>query len=486
MATSIVRGRHLIARPDRVIDDGALFQRAVIIEATGRFDEIRRQHDADEVIGGPDHVVVPGLVNAHHHGRGTGAFLGGLADDALERWLLGIPAARPGLDGRLGALVSALHMLRSGTTTVLHNHLGPGVLGAVGGYAVSGMRVAFSSAYIERAFYTYNDDAFLSSLPSDLAGQARAALGGPPPGHDDYFALVDELAAASSAMGARARVLVSPVGIYWATDEFLARCRGEATRRGSGIHMHLLETPYQRAADRALYGKSAVEHLDRLGILGPDVSFAHGVWVSEEDIAVLGGHQCSVCHCPSSNLRLRNGRAPVPAMLEAGVPLALGTDGFALNDDDDLLQEMALASRVHGEPDLGSVPLPAAAALGMATSGGARLTGFEDVGALEVGMRADVVLVDWRRVCSGYAHPDVDPVTLLVYRARGGDVDTVMVDGDVVYRGGRFTRIDETAVLAEAAETLNAAPPRSREADAFVALLTPHLEHYYAQLLGQR
>ena len=160
-------------------------------------------------------------------------------------------------------------------------------------------------------------------------------------------------------------------------------------------------------------------------------------------------------------------------MLGAGVPLALGTDGFALNDDDDLLQEMALASRLHGGPDLDSVPLPAAAALGMATSGGARLTGFENVGSLEVGMRADAVLVDWRRVSSGYAHPDVDPVTLLVYRARGSDVDTVMVDGDVLYRGGRFTRIDETAVLAEAAEALNAAPPRSPEAGALVALLTP-------------
>ena len=482
MATSIVRGRYLIARPDHVIDDGALFQRDGVIEETGRFDDLRQRHDADEVIGGPDYVVMPGLVNAHHHGRGTGAYLGGLPDDALERWLLGIPASRPGLDGRLGALVSALNMLRSGTTTVLHNHLGPGVLDAVGGYAASGMRVAFSSAYIERAFYSYDDDAFLASLPSDLAAQARGALGAPPPGHDDYFALVDELAASSSSMGGRARVLMSPVGVYWATDEFLARCRDGATRRGIGIHMHLLETPYQRAAANSLYGESAVTHLGRLGVLGPDVSFAHCVWVSGEDIGVLGDHQCAVCHCPSSNLRLRNGRAPVLAMLTAGVPLALGTDGFGLNDDDDLLQETALALRMHSEP---AVSLPPTSALGMATSGGARLTGFEDIGALEAGMRADVALVDWRRVLSGYAHPDVDPVTLLVYRARGADVDTVMVDGDVVYRGGRFTHIDENAVLAEAEEALNAAPPRSREAAAFVAQLTPHLERYYAQLLEQ-
>ena len=132
MPTSIVRARHLIARPDLVIDDGALLQRGGVIEAVGRWDEVRRTAPDAEVIGGPDYAAMPGLVNAHHHGRGLGAFFGGQADDALERWLLRIPAQRPGLDARLGALVSALQMVRSGTTTVLHNHLGPGVLDAVG------------------------------------------------------------------------------------------------------------------------------------------------------------------------------------------------------------------------------------------------------------------------------------------------------------------------------------------------------------------
>ena len=484
MPTSIVRARHLIARPDLVIDDGALLQRGGVIEAVGRWDEVRRTAPDAEVIGGPDYAAMPGLVNAHHHGRGLGAFFGGQADDALERWLLRIPAQRPGLDARLGALVSALQMVRSGTTTVLHNHLGPGVLDAVGAYAAVGMRAAFSSAYIERAFYAYDDAAFLASLPAALAGRAREALP-PPPSHDAYFALVDELAsAAGAAMGGRAQVMASPVGLYWAADDFLTRCREEASRRGIGVHMHLLETRRQRAAARRMYGVSAVEHLARLGLLGPDVSFAHCVWADERDIALLAEHGSPVCHCPSSNLRLRNGSAPMAAMVSAGVPLALGTDGFSLKDDDDLLQEMALAANLHNRPALDAPALTAADVLAMATTGGAALTGFDDVGTLEVGKRADVALLDWRRVSAGAADPGADPVSLLVHRARGSDVDTVMIDGEVVYQGGRFTRLDEKSIRAEAAEALNEAPPADAEAGALADALTPHLERYYAGLLG--
>ena len=486
MPDAIVRARHLVVRPDAVIDDGALLQRGGAIEAVGMWDDVRRAAPDAPVLGGPDFVAIPGLVNAHHHGRGVGAFLGGHADDALERWLLRIPAQRPGLDARLGALVSALLMVRSGTTTVLHNHLGPGAPDAVAGYAAVGMRAAISAAYIERAFYAYDDDAFLAALPADLAAQARGALPPPPSNasRDAYFDLVDELAAAAhAAMGGRARVMVSPVGLYWAADEFLTRCREEASRRGIGVHMHLLETPYQRAAARRMYGASAVEHLARLGLLGPDVSFAHCVWADDSDIALLAERASPVCHCPGSNLRLRNGKAPVPQMLRAGATLALGTDGFSLKDDDDLFHEMALAANLHSQPALDAPALSAADALAMATTGGAALTGFHDVGTLEPGKRADVVLLDWRRVSAGAADPGADPVSLLVHRARGADVDTVMIDGEVVYQGGRFTRLDEEAALSEAADALNAAPPADAAAGALADALAPHLERHYAALL---
>ena len=173
-----------------------------------------------------------------------GGFFGGHADDALERWLLRIPAQRPGLGRaprrpgvpRCGWCAPARR--RCCTTTS-----GPGAPDAVGAYAAVGMRAAVSAAYIERAFYAYDDDAFLASLPVGLAAQARGALPPPPSpsSRDAYFDLVDELAAAAhAAMGDRARVMVSPVGLYWAADDFLTRCRDEAARRGIGVHMHLV------------------------------------------------------------------------------------------------------------------------------------------------------------------------------------------------------------------------------------------------------
>ena len=486
MSTSIIHGKYVVIRPDLVITDGAVLQRDGVIEQVGPFEVVAKENSVDETIGGSDYIVIPGLVNAHHHGRGSGAYLGGIQDDALERWLLHLSTSSLGLDSRLGALISAMLMIRSGTTTTLHNHLGPGVLQAVQGYAASGMRVAFSSAYIERSFYTYDDVSFFSGLPSELASRAKNLLPPQLPNHDDYFELVDEIRSAVDVMGDKARVLISPVGVYWVTDEFLMRASDEAQKRNLGIHMHLLETPYQSAADQKLYQNSAVKHLQGLGILGSNLSFAHGVWADEQDIELLAEHNCPVCHCPSSNLRLRNGRAPIVDMNTAKVPLAIGTDGLSINDNDDLFQEIALSAKLHGKPFLSSKALQDTDAFAMATTGGARLTGFEEIGTLEVGKKADVVTVDWRRTGSGYLKFEIDPMSLLVNGTRGSDVHTVMIDGDVVYREGKFTHLDERTLLEEATHMLNSASPRSRESIAFVEELTPYLESFYSNLLENK
>ena len=483
MSSSIVRGKYLVVKPGHIISDGALLQRNGVVEAVGKFQEINLLGSVDEIIGGSNYIVIPGLVNAHHHGRGSAAYLDGIQDDALERWLLNLSGSSLGLDSRLGALISALMMIQSGTTTTLQNHLGPGVLQAVEGYAASGMRVAFSSAYIERSFYTYDDVSFYSSLPSELASRAKRLLPPQLPNHDDYFELVDESRSAVGVMGDKARVLISPVGVYWVADEFLIRASDEARKSNLGIHMHLLETPYQSAADQKIFKNSAVQHLNDLEILGPSLSFAHGVWLDEQDIELLAHHGCSVCHCPSSNLRLRNGRAPIVDMNTAKVPLAIGTDGLSINDDDDLFQELALSAKLHGKPFLNTKTLRDDDVFAMATTGGARLTGFDNIGTLEVGKKADVVTVDWQRKGSGYLELAIDPLSLLVNGTRGSDVHTVMIDGDVVYREGIFTHLDEKALLQEATDMLNSASPRSRESIAFVEELTPYLENFYANLL---
>ena len=170
-------------------------------------------------------------------------------------------------------------------------------------------------------------------------------------------------------------------------------------------------------------------------------------------------------------------------MNTAKVPLAIGTDGLSINDDDDLFQELALSAKLHGKPFLNTKTLRDDDVFAMATTGGARLTGFDNIGTLEVGKKADVVTVDWQRKGSGYLELAIDPLSLLVNGTRGSDVHTVMIDGDVVYREGKFTHLDEKALLQEATDMLNSASPRSRESIAFVEELTPYLENFYANLL---
>ena len=209
---------------------------------------------------------------------------------------------------------------------------------------------------------------------------------------------------------------------------------------------------------------------------------AHGVWLTQEDISLLADTGTGVCHNPSSNLRLRSGIAPIVVMLHQGVPLALGTDSTGINDDDDMFQEMGLALRLHRPPGLEEQAITAHQVLHMATLGGARVTTFGDtIGALEPGRRADMVLVDWDRVSSPYLDPDLDPVEVLVARARAKDVQTVMVDGRVVYQDGVFPGLDQEAIVKEITDQLSGSVPEAaRERRRLYQELEPHLHRFYA------
>ncbi|MDA1096708.1 MAG: amidohydrolase family protein, partial [Chloroflexi bacterium] len=165
-------------------------------------------------------------------------------------------------------------------------------------------------------------------------------------------------------------------------------------------------------------------------------------------------------HNPSSNLRLRSGIAPVLEMLRRGVHVAQGTDSTGINDDDDMLQEMALTMRLHRPPGLEELPISPHQVMHMATLGGARITMFEDsIGALEPGRKADMVLLDWDRVAAPYLDADLDPVEALIARGRARDVQTVIIGGQVVFHDGTFAGLDEQAIRNEITAQLSAAVP---------------------------
>jgi cytosine/adenosine deaminase-related metal-dependent hydrolase len=247
------------------------------------------------------------------------------------------------------------------------------------------------------------------------------------------------------------------------------------------MQTHCIETIYEKMHGYRFYGKPTMLHLRDIGFLGPRLSIAHGIWMTEEEMEAVAAAGVAVSHNPSSNLRLRAGIAPVLAFRAAGVTVGLGMDGFGINDDEDMFAEMRLALRLHGTPPFDGAALTTSDVLAMATTEGARLMGKDKlIGRLAPGRFADLILVDLKRITYPWIAPEVDPKELVVYRARVGDVRTVMVGGEVVFQDGRPTRFDVEAVAKEVAAILSAQPFRADRAE-LVRRLDPILTAWYLE-----
>jgi cytosine/adenosine deaminase-related metal-dependent hydrolase len=496
MPESLIRGRYLLqdADPDvHLIEDGALFQRDGLVLEVGPYVELRRRHPSVEELGSPRHLVMPGLVNAHHHG-GLSSWLLGCADGPLELWLAEMWARRD-VDPYLDTLWSAWRLMRAGVTTVMHNYvrwilpageaLAADADRILRAHGEAGLRAAFSIGMRDRHRVVYGDETeFLASLPPGLAAALAARLGSASLSGRDYLALCEHLHGRyQGAEHSRVRLLLSPANVQWCSDRLLDDIKQCATKLGAGVHMHLDETRYQHEWALRALGATPTAHLHRLGVLGPEVSCAHAVWLTEDDLDLFAGTGATVCHNPSSNLRLRSGTANVRAMLRRRIPVALGVDSNALDDDHDMLRELRLAALLHGGMGHEGDGLTPAALLRMATAAGAAACRFADVGTLAVGKRADAVLIDLERLADpAPLDPDVPLPGLLLARATPGHVDAVVVDGDPVLRDGRPTRFDADALTRELrarlARPLGSAERERRE---IARALRPHIAAFYAR-----
>jgi len=494
MSTSLIRGRYVIARPGgpepRVVEDGAVFQRDGAIVEVGPAAELARRHRADVELGSSDHVVLPGFVNSHHH-VGLTPFQLGSPDYPLELWFASRLAAR-NVDPYLDTLYSAFDMLQSGITTVQHLHGWRGAPAArvfgvaeriLKAYEDVGMRVSYSYALRDQNRLVYEaDEDFCRRLPPALGAELSrwlAAQSIPLP--DQLGLFVDLWEHGGRNQAGRVRVQLAPANLHWCSDEALRSLRDYSEKYEVGLHMHLVETAYQKEYARRRTGTTALRHLHRLGLLGPRLTLGHGVWLTEEDIELARDTGTMVCHNASSNLRLRSGVAPLNRFLARGLRVGLGLDEAGINDDRDMLQEMRLVLRLHRVPGIDDGVPASAAVLEMATAGGAATTGFGDrIGALEPGRAADLVLLPWRSLAAPYLDPATDPIDAVVHRARASAVDTVMVAGEVVLRSGRFTRVDRDAAMEELAARLRA--PLSAEEEGRRALaraVFPHVRRFY-------
>jgi 5-methylthioadenosine/S-adenosylhomocysteine deaminase len=247
---------------------------------------------------------------------------------------------------------------------------------------------------------------------------------------------------------------VAPHSTYLASPDTLRAGRVLADRYRAPLLVHLSESPDEQKQVQERYGKSPTQHLEDLRFLRKGVVGAHGIYLTPDDRKLLAAAEAGIVHCPQSNMKLSSGTAPVRDMLREGARLGLGTDGAASNNDLDMFEEMLtaalLAKHATGDP----TAAPAAAVLEMATLGGARALGREDdLGSLEPGKRADLIVVGR---AEPRLHPLYDAVSHLVYVAKGADVRHAVVEGRVIMRDRRVLTLDAAAVLAEA-EKLRAA-----------------------------
>lgn len=488
----LVRGHWIITgdgEADNVLTDAAVCVEGKTIAEVGDWNTLRSAHPDAEILGSERFAILPGLVNAHHHSNGVSLIQQGIQDRLLESWLLSLSLAR-GLDLRVCTLLSAARLLRTGVTTVVDVHSDRGTAdsyaanarAALNAYDDAGIRVAFAAGMTTQSFLVPGageDEKFLASLPDDLRRFGERRI---PPAEnlseDDYFGIMDDLWQ-TYRTHQRLDVWFGPPGPQWVSDAFMQRICAQAEAYNVGVQTHVSESLYEMLHGPREYGNSPVLHLRDLGVLSPRFSIAHGVWLNETEMEVLAETGAALSHNPSSNLRLRAGIAPLNALLEHGVTVALGMDGTTINDDEDYFDEMRLALRLHRTPRFDEPAPTLEQILQMATTGGARLMRKEEtLGSLAPGFAADIALIDLERLAWPWVAPEADPREVLLLRAAAGDVDTVLIDGEVVLQDGKPTRFNIVEVGREAAQMLSAQAYPFEEAK-LVDRLRAHIEKQY-------
>lgn len=396
-------------------------------------------HLAGRVIDARGQVVFPGLVNTHNHLFQT--LLKGLGDDrVLKDWfqqMTGPSAVHlTAEDCHVAALLGCVEGLKTGTTTTLdfmYPHPQPFLCDAVlRAFAETGIRGIMARSYF--------DTGVEAGVPEEIITPTDEAMA-------DCERL---LQAYHGAEGGRLRVWISPCAIWGQTPEGIVRGKELADRYGVGMTMHVSETPWEIENSLQRFGQRDLPFLDSLGVVDDRFLAVHCVYLDERDIRILKLRDARVSHNTISNMYLSSGPAPVPEMVMAGVTVGLGTDGAASNNNLNMVQMLKFTALLHKVVRRDPTVITAEKVLEMATIDGARALGMEgQIGSIEVGKRADLIVVDFR---TPGTTPNHHPVSTLVYAATGNEVRTVVVDGRVVVDDGRLCTIDEEALLREASE----------------------------------
>jgi len=424
----LLRGGTVVTmdRGFRVLEDGAVAVKGERILAVGLAAELAERYAAARTIDTRGRIVMPGLVNAHTHVPMT--LLRGVADDVeLMVWLTKYiwPAEAKHVTPEFvtwGTRLAAWEMIRTGTTT-------------------------FADMYF------YEDQVAEATKQAGLRGfLAATVMDIPVPGLKD----ADEGLRAAEAFlkkwsGDPLIVpALGPHAAYTVGPDTLGRVKALAERYDSPITIHAAESPSEMAMIRERYGTSTVAHLERIGFLGPKLTLNHAIWLSDDEIATLARLGVGTAHCPSSNMKLASGVAPVGKLLAAGVRAGLGSDGPSSNNDLDMFEEIDMALKLQKITSGDPAALSARDGVTMATIGGARALHMEkEIGSLEPGKRADLIVL---ATGAPWAQTRYDVYSHLAYALKGTDVATTIVNGRVLMEDGRLLTLDTAEIAARARE----------------------------------
>ena len=384
--------------------------------------------NVDKIIDAEGKILLPGLINTHTHLSMT--LFRGLADDlSLDSWLNDhIWPMEANLNGDycyIGALLGAVELIKSGTTT-------------------------FSDMYfymedVARAVEDAGIRAVLSYGMIDFGDAERREA-----------EIEENLQLFKSCNGmadGRIKVFFGPHSPYTASEDLLIKVRELADEYNMGIHIHVSETEKEINDSLDEKGLKPFEYLEKIGFLGPDVVAAHCVWLSDEEIEIIKKHDVKVSHNPCSNMKLASGIAPVSKLIENDICVSIGTDGASSNNNLDLIEELKTASLLQKVSTLDPKVLTSDEAITMATIKGAEALGLEnEIGSIEVGKKADIILID---INSANMVPDSSSLSSnVIYSANGSNVDTTICNGKILMENKKLTVLDEQEIYDKARKAI--------------------------------
>jgi cytosine/adenosine deaminase-related metal-dependent hydrolase len=402
---------------------------------------------------GPRLLAIPALADAHNHARPLSTTSFGCGGKPLEAWLPQL-AVMPSVDPYTAAAASFGRSLRGGVTSIMVHLTRPMGLTPLAEEAREiaraahdvGVSIGFAISMRDRNPLIYGDDTkILNGLDPSERDLVRQTWLRPLPSVGEQMALVDAVADAVSDMPGHIDVQYGPTGVQWCSEELLQAISTASEQTGRRVHMHLLETKPQRVWADGAYPDGIVSFLDQIGLLSPRLTLAHCVWARPDELALIAAAGARIAVNASSNLHLYSGIAPVPDMLEAGVSVAMGLDGCALDEDDDALREMRLFHLLNHAPGFGDGGLTRQTALRAACAAGRPGLGLGPGGVLAPGLPADILLLDLAALDRDALMP-VDPTDYLFARAGQAHIVEAYSKGRKVLSNGTVLGVDLPAL----------------------------------------